>query len=114
MRNQFTGIWRVTLDPVEAGGPYNVTAATQSSTAALLDVLFGDVWLCGGQSNMYFKTSQVAACLSGENTCSYKLTSLLKVNPFSYSSTDFQRIAGVGPRCKISSCEDFHGSFEPQ
>ncbi|XP_008279893.1 sialate O-acetylesterase [Stegastes partitus] len=53
------GTWRITLDPVDAGGPYNVTATSQSSTASLTDVLFGDVWLCGGQSNMYFKTSQI-------------------------------------------------------
>ncbi|KAF6721656.1 Sialate O-acetylesterase [Oryzias melastigma] len=53
------GIWQVLLDPVDAGGPYNVTARTQFSTAVLTDVLFGDVWLCGGQSNMYFKTSQI-------------------------------------------------------
>uniref|UniRef100_A0A3P8U8E7 Sialic acid acetylesterase n=1 Tax=Amphiprion percula TaxID=161767 RepID=A0A3P8U8E7_AMPPE len=53
------GIWRVTLDPVDAGGPYNVTASSWSSTATLTDVLFGDVWLCGGQSNMYFKMSQI-------------------------------------------------------
>ncbi|KAK9520604.1 hypothetical protein VZT92_020477 [Zoarces viviparus] len=53
------GIWRVTLDPVEAGGPYNVTAAAQSSTATLTDVLFGDIWLCGGQSNMWLQTSKI-------------------------------------------------------
>ncbi|KAK2846979.1 hypothetical protein Q5P01_009978 [Channa striata] len=53
------GIWRITLDPVDAGGPYNVTAAAQNSSATLTDVLFGDVWLCGGQSNMRFTISQV-------------------------------------------------------
>ncbi|XP_070761395.1 sialate O-acetylesterase isoform X2 [Enoplosus armatus] len=53
------GIWRATLDPVKAGGPYTVTVASQNITASLTDVLFGDVWLCGGQSNMYFKTSQI-------------------------------------------------------
>ncbi|KAM9359707.1 sialate O-acetylesterase [Symphorus nematophorus] len=53
------GIWRVTLDPVEAGGPYTVTATVQKSTATLTDVLFGDVWLCGGQSNMCFQTYQI-------------------------------------------------------
>lgn len=58
------GIWRVTLDPVEAGGPYNVTAAAQDSTAALTDVLFGDVWLCGGQSNMWLQTSKVSRGVS--------------------------------------------------
>lgn len=73
----FTGIWRVSFDPVEAGGPYNVTAAIESSTITLTDVLFGDIWLCGGQSNMYFRTTQVGrarrtpVCLSDEliNIC---------------------------------------------
>ncbi|XP_011604824.2 sialate O-acetylesterase [Takifugu rubripes] len=53
------GIWRVSLDPVEAGGPYSVTATCESSTATLTDVLFGDIWLCGGQSNMAFQTSRI-------------------------------------------------------
>ncbi|XP_029922909.1 sialate O-acetylesterase [Myripristis murdjan] len=53
------GIWRVTLDPVEAGGPYNVTAILQSSTVNLTNVLFGDVWLCGGQSNMAFEMFKI-------------------------------------------------------
>lgn len=55
----FTGIWRITLDPVEAGGPYIVIAAAENSTISLTDVLFGDVWVCGGQSNMLFAISQV-------------------------------------------------------
>ncbi|XP_068173232.1 sialate O-acetylesterase [Antennarius striatus] len=53
------GTWLVTLDPVEAGGPYNVKAATANSEATLTNVLFGDVWLCGGQSNMYFQMSKI-------------------------------------------------------
>lgn len=53
------GMWRVSLEPVEAGGPYSVTAASHNETVTLTDVLFGDVWLCGGQSNMEFPTSRV-------------------------------------------------------
>ncbi|TNN75007.1 Sialate O-acetylesterase [Liparis tanakae] len=53
------GIWRVALDPVEAGGPYNVTAAAPSCAATLTDVLFGDIWLCGGQSNMWLQMSKI-------------------------------------------------------
>lgn len=53
------GMWRVSLEPVEAGGPYNVTAASNKETVTLTDVLFGDVWLCGGQSNMEFPTSRI-------------------------------------------------------
>ncbi|XP_034023873.1 sialate O-acetylesterase [Thalassophryne amazonica] len=59
MANVTNGVWLVTLDPVEAGGPYNVTAAFPGGTATLMDVLFGDVWLCGGQSNMCFETSKI-------------------------------------------------------
>ncbi|CAB1431008.1 unnamed protein product [Pleuronectes platessa] len=31
------GVWQVTMNPVDAGGPYNVTAATEGSTATLTD-----------------------------------------------------------------------------
>ncbi len=71
--NVLTGIWRAMLDPVEAGGPYIVAVFTKNSTATLKDVLFGDVWLCGGQSNMYFTLAEVEranrtpACLSDEH-----------------------------------------------
>ncbi|XP_051512439.1 sialate O-acetylesterase-like isoform X1 [Myxocyprinus asiaticus] len=55
------GIWRTTLSPVGAGGPYNLTASqsTTDSSISLIDVLFGDIWLCGGQSNMAFTVGQV-------------------------------------------------------
>lgn len=55
------GIWKVILDPVQAGGPYNLTAAQRESKIEFTDVLFGDVWLCGGQSNMAFTLGQVTA-----------------------------------------------------
>ncbi|XP_028817839.1 sialate O-acetylesterase isoform X3 [Denticeps clupeoides] len=55
------GIWRVMLDPVDAGGPYNITVTQEgsSSSVTLTDVLFGDIWLCGGQSNMAFTVAQL-------------------------------------------------------
>ncbi|TRY98482.1 hypothetical protein DNTS_012364 [Danionella cerebrum] len=56
------GVWRTSLKPMQAGGPYILTA-TQSSTNSsitLTDVLFGDVWLCSGQSNMAFTAGQLA------------------------------------------------------
>ncbi|XP_059212415.1 sialate O-acetylesterase-like isoform X2 [Centropristis striata] len=53
------GIWKITLDPVEAGGPYTVIAVAENDSAVLTDVLFGDVWLCGGQSNMSFEMYKI-------------------------------------------------------
>eukprot|EP00026_Physarum_polycephalum_P006259 Phypoly_transcript_06301.p1 GENE.Phypoly_transcript_06301~~Phypoly_transcript_06301.p1 ORF type:complete len:524 (+),score=61.67 Phypoly_transcript_06301:155-1726(+) len=57
-----TGSWSVSLDPVEAGGPYSITvssAANTSATVNLTNVLFGDVILCSGQSNMQFTVNAV-------------------------------------------------------
>ncbi|XP_058606484.1 sialate O-acetylesterase isoform X2 [Onychostoma macrolepis] len=55
------GIWRTTLKPEEAGGPYKLTASQSitNSSITLTDVLFGDIWLCSGQSNMAFTLGQV-------------------------------------------------------
>ena len=51
------GRWRAVLPPHPAGGPFRLSAGYLSaagSDAPLIaeDVLFGDVWLCSGQSNM--------------------------------------------------------------
>ena len=45
------GSWSVTLPPVKAGGPYNMEIRGKN-TIRLKEILFGDVWLCSGQSNM--------------------------------------------------------------
>jgi sialate O-acetylesterase len=50
------GKWQLTLAPVAAGGPYTLTVKG-SNTIVLRDVLVGDVWLCGGQSNMGWQLS---------------------------------------------------------
>jgi sialate O-acetylesterase len=41
----------VKIQPPAPGGPYTVKI-TGHQTVELHDVLVGDVWLCGGQSNM--------------------------------------------------------------
>ncbi|NWR62289.1 SIAE acetylesterase, partial [Bucorvus abyssinicus] len=55
-----SGMWVTILDPMEPGGPYALTAAAGSENATLLDVHFGDVWLCSGQSNMAMTVLQIA------------------------------------------------------
>lgn len=47
------GKWTVRLTPPKVGGPYTVQI-DGSQHASLDDVLVGDVWICGGQSNMEF------------------------------------------------------------
>jgi len=45
------GKWLAELAPMKAGGPYTIIIDA-SNHITLKDVLFGDVWLCAGQSNM--------------------------------------------------------------
>ena len=52
------GRWRVELPPHPAGGPFSLCIALRDSDApsgasrVAVGILFGDVWLCSGQSNM--------------------------------------------------------------
>ena len=44
---------------MNAGGPYTITGHLMNDSIQLNDVLFGDVWVCSGQSNMHFPLTQV-------------------------------------------------------
>lgn len=44
----------VYLPPLSAGGPYTLRVTDGSETLEYYDVLLGDLWLAGGQSNMEF------------------------------------------------------------
>lgn len=45
------GRWSLKLDPLEAGGPYDMTVGGPA-TLTLKDVLVGEVWIAAGGSNM--------------------------------------------------------------
>lgn len=73
------GKWSVTLDPLQAGGPYELTVEAtpvlekkgrrkRPASAKLVykEVLVGEVWLCSGQSNMAFRVDELTADQRGE------------------------------------------------
>lgn len=53
------GKWTVVLPPLEAGGPYNMVITTSRQKIVIKDILIGDIWLCGGQSNMELPINRV-------------------------------------------------------
>ncbi|ELU03144.1 hypothetical protein CAPTEDRAFT_112206, partial [Capitella teleta] len=55
------GVWRVQLKEMPGSlTSYVITASLASRPSIKIsDVLFGDVWLCSGQSNMVFKVGQI-------------------------------------------------------
>jgi len=58
------GLWQVILDPLKADGKPLTMTVTGRSTLAVQDVLVGEVWLCGGQSNM---AMGVGSCLDAKD-----------------------------------------------
>jgi sialate O-acetylesterase len=57
-------IWSMTLDPVSDEGPFDIHVSQPLANGTLVtitlhDVLFGDVWICSGQSNMQMTVSLI-------------------------------------------------------
>ena len=44
--------WLITLEPIEAGGPFTMDIVSDNGKVSIKDIYSGDVWLCAGQSNM--------------------------------------------------------------
>ncbi len=52
------GRWQAEVEAPAPGGPYTVEISSPEQRVVLQEVLVGDVWLCGGQSNMEFGLGQ--------------------------------------------------------
>jgi sialate O-acetylesterase len=52
------GKWEIALDPMKQGGPFEMTVAGKNSIT-LKNILIGEVWLCGGQSNMEWPMTSI-------------------------------------------------------
>ncbi len=54
----------MTLDPVSEEGPFDIHVSQPLANGTLVtitihDVLFGDVWICSGQSNMQMTVDMI-------------------------------------------------------
>ncbi|HHU61129.1 MAG TPA: sialate O-acetylesterase [Natronincola sp.] len=54
VETQPSGDWQLKLEPMSAGGPFELRITNGFEEIMISDVLIGDVWLLGGQSNMEF------------------------------------------------------------
>ncbi|WP_200953922.1 sialate O-acetylesterase [Massilia sp. Root351] len=52
------GKWRARLPAMAAGGPYALSVGANGGTSTVNDIMIGDVFLCGGQSNMELPMAQ--------------------------------------------------------
>lgn len=92
-----TGKWSVMLAPMPAGGPFELEVRGQN-TITLSDVIFGDIWVASGQSNMEWPLSrannaqaEIAAATDGD-------IRLFKVNK-KVSDVPLKDVEGSWQRC---------------
>lgn len=59
-----SGNWEVQIPKQKAGGPYQMTI-NGDNQIVIDDILFGDVWICSGQSNMELPITRVKVAYPG-------------------------------------------------
>lgn len=62
------GDWEVQIPKMKAGGPHEIRICSQEDTVKLSNILFGDVFLAAGQSNMAFRLKQAKGAKEIINT----------------------------------------------
>ena len=61
-----TGQWSLYLPPTASTNiPFNISITSSTDSITLTDIYFGEVWICGGQSNMALTLSGVGAGKQG-------------------------------------------------
>ncbi|MBR4976022.1 MAG: sialate O-acetylesterase, partial [Thermoguttaceae bacterium] len=99
------GRWRVDFSPKPAGGPFELKISA-TNKIVLSDVLFGDVWICAGQSNMGFSLRRAKDADAEIATANYPNLRFLTVPAQSATEpqTDFN---AVWETCSPKTARDF-------
>jgi len=61
-----TGYFEVDFKALPAGGPYQLTVASEDESVTVSGLLVGDVWVCSGQSNMETPMNRVVDLFADE------------------------------------------------
>ncbi|MFM8468487.1 MAG: sialate O-acetylesterase [Limisphaerales bacterium] len=94
------GRWAAKVGPFPAGGPHTLVIEGGGRKETLTNVLFGDVWLCGGQSNMNWP---VRLAQNGEEEVKAATNALIRSFTVTfYSAYEPQRLP---PPAKWERCE---------
>ena len=104
------GGWAMILNREEAGGPFQIKISTETDSIILEDVMFGDVYLASGQSNMAFplrsakgSDSLISGAEGKNNLRIFKNKALAETNNVSWDPETLD---------KINKLEYFSGGWE--
>ena len=100
------GRWRVSLDPMEAGGPFQMVVTGKRNAVTFDDVLAGEVWICSGQSNMEWPLRSATNGKTEAKTANYPQIRQLAVSK-AMSLTPVSDIEGEWTVCNPATAPDY-------
>ena len=89
------GKWNLQLPAPSVGDPFSVKVASKSQVIELTDVVGGEVWICGGQSNMEWQVRRSKNAKSEIAAADYPMIRLVNI----------ARDTSLAPNDKTKPCE---------
>lgn len=112
---QEDGKWELFLPPHKAGGPYQMVIKNGNDVINFNDIIIGEVWLAGGQSNMEFELqnskggSDIIENASGDNVRFYYTPKVAWKGDMLYKAEEESSWKKFTPlNCKTWSAAGYH------
>jgi sialate O-acetylesterase len=104
------GNWELDLPAQPAGGPFSIVIRSNNSKIELTDILFGDVYLASGQSNMAFELQHAL----GADSILNKVQSFEKIRVYKNKNLiETSNVAwGTAQLDKVNELQYFSGNWE--
>jgi sialate O-acetylesterase len=107
-------IWSVTLDPVFDEGSFDIHVTQTLANGTLVtiilhDVLFGDVWICSGQSNMQMAVSDIFNATDEINNAGNYPKIRVFTAALKPSDTPIEELLGIIENWSIASAQSIGG-----
>ena len=104
------GEWEIELPAQKAGGPYKMTFSA-SNKVEVNNILFGDVYLCSGQSNMELPMSRLADTYSEEikNANNSKIRQFQVPDEYEFSKENQDFSSGSWKEVNKENIHEFSG-----
>lgn len=114
------GKWNVEFSAMKAGGPFTASFAYTDKKIILDDVLIGEVWLCSGQSNMYFPLrnaindkDEMQSAEKNNTLRLLKMQPIAETDNYAWDSATLQKVneleyfSGTWQQCDSNKAKDF-------
>lgn len=114
------GTWKVAFPAMKAGGPFSASFTAAGKKIILHDLFIGEVWLCSGQSNMYFplrsalqKKGEMLQAQRSGTLRFLKMQPLAETDNRAWDTAILQKVnkleyfSGTWQKCDSASAKDF-------